>query len=101
MVYEQKLVNLVQDYGYFNGWLDPDKAVGRSSEMVEFMAILPKPGKKEELKKAAQELNIFLKEDKKSFGSGKPAQEVLTFASQNQPEFKQIIRKIVKEANIK
>ena len=88
------LENLVEDYGYFDAL--PDGAVaGRASQAVEYMAILPKRGKKQELIDGAARVGVLLQTARKQFPDGK-THECLIFPTAYQQKFKQQIRDVVK-----
>lgn len=95
------LKDLVADYGYYQGFEDPDQQVGRSSNTVEYMAVLPKPGKKAELLAAAAKMNVAMQETRKIMPGSKTPETVLAFKTKNQPIFTDMIRKIVKDAKEK
>lgn len=90
------LKDLVADYGYYQGTADPDQQVGRSSNMVEYMAVLPKTGKKAELLAAAAKMNVAMQETQKIMPGRKTPETVLAFQTRYQPVFKEMIREIVK-----
>ena len=54
------LENLVEDYGYFDAFPD-GAAAGRASQAVEYMAILPKRGKKQALIDGAARVGVYYK----------------------------------------
>lgn len=95
------LKNLIADYGYYNGFEDADQLAGRTSQMVEYMAVLPKAGKKKELLEAAAKMNVLLRETKKQMPGATKPETVLTFQTKYQPVFKQMVREIVKGTNEK
>ena len=94
---KQEMDNLVDRYGYFatfpNGEL-----VGRSSEAIENMAVFPKTGKAEQFEKATRKLNLYLKREKKKIDGEE--RECFTFESHNLPDFKQLIRTVVKSRDV-
>ena len=95
MTIKEQLDSVIQDYGYIKKF--PDGALaGRSSDMVEYMVIQPKPGKKEELRAAAARMNILLNEDMLKIPGGTAKEEVLTFRPMYQPELYNMVREIVK-----
>ena len=91
---KQKLDDLVADYGYFKAFSDGSKA-GRSSNVVEYMAILPKRGKKQALIDAAARVGVLLKTERKKFADGKE-HECLTVPALHQIDFVNRVRKVVK-----
>lgn len=95
------LKDLVADYGYYQGTADPDQQVGRSSNMVEYMAVLPKTGKKAELLAAAAKMNVAMQETQKIMPGRKTPETVLAFQTRYQPVFKEMIREIVKDTKEK
>lgn len=95
------LKDLVADYGYYRGFEDPDQLVGRSSITVEYMAVLPKPGKKAELLAAAAKMNVAMQETRKIMPGSKTPETVLAFKTKYQPVFADMIRKIFKDAKEK
>ena len=96
---KKELDDLIQDYGYYRAFEDPKQLVGRSSMMVEYMAVLPKPGKKQALINAAAKLNVLLNEEQKIMPDAKTPQTVLVFNTHYQPVFKEIVRDVVKSRN--
>ena len=88
------LENLVEDYGYFDAFPDGAPA-GRASQMVEYMAVLPKRGKKQALIDGAARVGILLQTARKQFPDGK-THECLTFPTAYQQKLKQQIRDVVK-----
>ncbi|MBR5625768.1 MAG: hypothetical protein IKW67_03245 [Alphaproteobacteria bacterium] len=91
---KKDLENLVENYGYFDAFPDGEK-VGRASQMVEYMAVLPKRGKKQELIEGAARVGVLLKAARKTFPDGK-MHECLTFPTAYQQKFKQQVRDVVK-----
>lgn len=92
---KEELDSAIQDYGYIKKF--PDGALaGRSSNMVEYMVVQPKPGKKEQLRAAAARMNILLNDDKLKMPGGTDKEEVLTFQPMYQPELYNMVREIVK-----
>ena len=74
----------------------PDGAVaGRASQAVEYMAILPKRGKKQALIDGAARVGVLLQTARKQFADGK-THECLIFPTAYQQKFKQQIRDVVK-----
>lgn len=88
------LENLVEDYGYFDAFPDGAPA-GRASQAVEYMAVLPKRGKKQALIDGAARVGVLLQTARKRFPDGK-THECLTFPTAYQQKFKQQIRDVVK-----
>lgn len=88
------LENLVEDYGYFDAFPD-GAAAGRASQAVEYMAVLPKRGKKQALIDGAARIGVLLQTARKQFPDGK-THECLTFPTAYQQKFKQQIRDVVK-----
>lgn len=92
----------VADYGYNNRFADPEKKVGRSSEMVEYMVVFVKPGKQEKFLEVARRIGITVaKENLKAPGAAAPS-ECYTFNSgsymnMNNKIFRQIVRRAVKD----
>lgn len=95
------LKDLVADYGYYRGFADPDQQVGRSSNTVEYMAVLPKAGKKAELLTAAAKMNVTMQETRKIMPGGQTPETVLVFQTNSQPGFTEMIRKIFNDAKEK
>lgn len=93
---KEELDSAIQDYGYFNRFSDPNKLAGRSSDMIRYMAVQPKPGKKEQLRAAAARMNILLEEEMLKMPDGTAKEEVLTFNPMYQPELYNMVREIVK-----
>lgn len=98
---QNALKDLVADYGYYQGFADPDQQVGRSSNTVEYMAVLPKAGKKAELLAAAAKMNVAMQETRKIMPGSQTAKTVLVFQTKFQPRFTEIIREIVNDAKEK
>ena len=88
------LENLVEDYGYFDAFPD-GAAAGRASQAVEYMAVLPKRGKKQALIDGAARVGVLLQTARKQFSDGK-THECLTLPAAEQQNFKQQIRDVVK-----
>lgn len=96
---KEEIDELVQGYGYIDKFPEGMGPVGRSSQMVEYMVLQPKPGKKEQLRKAAARLGILLEDDKlKMSEKGKP-EDVLIFRPLHQLEFADMVREVVKGRN--
>ena len=91
---KQQIDEWVEDYGYFDAFPD-GKEAGRTSEMVEYMAVLPKPGKKQALIDGAARVGVLLQTATKTFPDGKD-HECLTFPTLYQGALKQQIREVVK-----
>ena len=91
---DKEMNDLVADYGYFNAFPDGSK-VGRSSNAVKYMAILPKRGKKQALIDAAARVGVLLKSDRKKFADGKE-HECLTVPALHQIDFVNRVREVVK-----
>ena len=91
---DKELDELVADYGYFNAFPNGEK-VGRSSNTVKYMAILPKRGKKQALIDAAARVGVLLKTDKKKFADG-TEHECLTVPAMHQMDFVNRVRETVK-----
>lgn len=98
---QEFLKDLIADYGYYQGFADPDQQVGRSSNTVEYMAVLPKAGKKAELLAAAAKMNVAMQETRKIMPGGQTPETVLVFQTKSQPVFKEMIREIVNDAKEK
>ncbi|MBD5400490.1 hypothetical protein HDR61_01955 [bacterium] len=93
----------VADYGYNNRFADPEKLVGRASEMVEYMAVFIKPGKQEKFMEAAGRMGVAVQPEKLIAPGAKEAGECYTFVSgsymnMNNKIFRQIVRRAVKDA---
>lgn len=91
---KQEADELVETYGYFDAFPD-GRQVGRSSNMVEYMAIVPKRGKKQALIDAAARVGVLLREDKKKFPDGKE-HGCLTVPALHQYDFVNTVRQAVK-----
>lgn len=93
----------VADYGYNNRFMDPEKLVGRASEMVEHMAVFVKPGKQEKFMEAAGRMGIAVQPEKLIAPGAKEPSECYIFNSgsymnMNNKIFRQIVRRAVKDA---
>ncbi len=101
MTIKEELDSLIQDYGYINKFPDPKKLVGRASEQIEYMAIQPKPGKKEELRAAAARIGVMLNDDNLKMPDGITKEAVLIFPTRFQSEFREMVREVVKSRGSK
>lgn len=93
----------VANYGYNNRFNDPEKLVGRASEMVEYMAVFIKPGKQEKFLEAAKRMGIAVQPEKLIAPGAKEPSPCYTFNSgsymnMNNKIFRQIVRRAVKDA---
>lgn len=93
---EKEIDELVQNYGYIKKFPEGMGPVGRSSQMVEYMVLQPKPGKKEQLRKAAARLSILLEDDKLKMSAKGKEEDVLIFRPLHQFEFANSVRKVIK-----
>lgn len=93
---EKEIDELVADYGYINKFPEGMGPVGRSSQMIEYMVLQPKPGKKEQLRKAAARMSILLEDDRVKMSDKGKAEDVLIFRPLHQFKFADAVRKVVK-----
>ena len=93
----------VADYGYNNRFMNPEKTVGRTSEMVEYMAVFLKPNGQEKFMEAAARLGVAVQPEKLIAPGAKEVSTCYTFNSgsymnMNNKIFRQIVRRAVKDA---